>query len=88
MNKSEQTPCDNFIGTGVISTEITPAVEGAIIKTIERLLAHHSVEELTDGNLISYYLMRYYHIAISVAAARDYYAKWVQSIRNKAGGAK
>jgi hypothetical protein len=86
MNKSKQMPYDNFSGTGVISAEITPAVEGAIVKTIEKLLANHSVEDLTDGNLISYSLMRYYHIAISVAAARDYYEKWVQDIRKKAGG--
>jgi hypothetical protein len=58
-NATPRTAIDFLSGTGVMSTEITPVVESAIVKTIEKLLANHNVEDLTDGNLISYSLMRY-----------------------------
>jgi len=91
MNKTNITPemiLDFFTGSGKINLD-TDAVNRLMIKTIESLFARgNSVEDLTDGVKISEALINEHYIPLPVNFSREFFAHYVQTVRNSTTGRK
>jgi len=74
---------DFFTGSGGITAD-SAAVERLMVSIVENLLARgNKPGDLADGTLIAFTLLNEYYIAIPAVYARDYFARYVQTIRNR-----
>jgi hypothetical protein len=82
-NVTTEKVLDFFTGSGGITAN-SAAVEKLMVSIIENLLARgNKPGDLADGSLIAFTLLNEHYIAIPAVYARDYFAGYVQTIRNR-----